>query len=97
MLRYSCSKETKRGVGESEGPRPHKNELTFFLVLTRLIEIREIWLFHWNYRLVKVDLTVKFEGIVGVVLVKFCLAFAFICALVSIQSSSWVRSREYLL
>ena len=69
------SKKTKGRVTEHKGASAHEQELTLFLLLTWLIQIRELWLARRQYFFVRVHLVIKLEGVVRVSEVLLCLFF----------------------
>ena len=69
------SKKTKGRVTERKGASAHEQGLALFLLLTWLIEIRELWLARRQYFFVRVHLVIRLEGVVRVSEVLLCLFF----------------------
>ena len=57
------SKEQEGCTAQSKSPSAHEHEFTLFLLLTWLIEIRELRLFGKHDSFVRVRLVVEFEGV----------------------------------
>ena len=60
------SKEPKGDVPKRKGTSADKQEFSLFLLFSRLIEVRELWLFRLLYLCILVGLVVEFESVVGI-------------------------------
>ena len=61
------SKEPEGCIAQSKSSGANEHEFSLFLLLARLIEIRELWLFgRYDHSFFRVCLVIEFEGVVSV-------------------------------